>query len=246
MGLGATHAILAAGIRASQAALILAAAHTGPQMMSSRANHVTCTVTEAPAINVTVQTDPIKYDEEESTRVLSRVKTDTVSPYGPHADVVTGGLRVDKPEIKTDMKWSIQYNQETRAACMAYKSITVTISLHPHIYIAHEFDHGQCREAVLGHEKKHVMVDREVMNKYADIIGKTLKVMVDRTGAVGPFNIDNEGSRMQKYMSAQVHEIMVHIRKNLEQDMQERQQGVDSKAEYDRVGAYCRSVRVSR
>jgi hypothetical protein len=225
--------ILAPHILAAKAAIILAAA-PAPGGMD-------CKVTEAPAISISVKTDDIVYDYSRSTATLTGVKTDTNSPYPKGTDSVTGGLREDTPEIKWETTWNAVYNPSSGIGCMSYKTINTNIHLMPKIFVAREFNTGPCREAVLTHERKHVQVDREVMNKYASLIGQALKQAVDKMPVFGPFNVRDENETMKMSRGYLKAVIDVQIA-NMEREMHMRQQQVDNLNEYRGISAVCSNL----
>jgi hypothetical protein len=206
---------------------------------------IACKVEEAPHVKIAVTTDDIVYDYSHGTQELSALKTDTKSPFPPGTDSATGGLRQDHPTIHTRMQWDIIWEQKGNMGCMRYKTIDIEIHLQPQIFLAKEFDNGTCRDAVLTHERRHVQVDREVMNKYAGVIGRSVQDIVNRVGALGPFNMDNVEA-VKKQSSGYITRTMDQIENAMGTEMRARQQQVDSLEEYKRVGSFCQNVHVKR
>lgn len=206
---------------------------------------IACKVDEAPHVKIAVTTDDIIYDYSHSTRDLSSVKTDTNSPYPPGTDSATGGLREDHPTIHTKMQWDIVWEQKGNMGCMRYKTIDIEMHLRPKIFLAQEFDNGTCRDAVLQHERHHVQVDREVMNKYASVIGRAVQDIVNHVGALGPFNMDNVEA-VKKQSSGYITTEMNRIEDVMANELRARQQQVDSLEEYKRVGTFCQNVHVGK
>jgi len=177
--------ILFATLLAAQVGMSAPAAGAVHTVRSPARQKITCRVEEAPRIKVAVTTNDIAYDYTRGARELTGLKTDTTSPYPPGSDTVTGGLRQDHPTIRTKMEWDVVWEDISNIGCMRYKEVNIEIHMQPKIFLAKEFDNGTCREAVLTHERKHVQVDREVMNKYAGIIGRSVQDIVNRVGALG-------------------------------------------------------------
>jgi len=205
---------------------------------------MSCKVTEAPAITMKVITDDIHYDYTRSAADLTRVQTDTINPFPKGSDSVTGGLREDHPTILSEMQWSVRYS-DRGPACMFFKTIDVTIHLKPTIYLAREFNQGQCRDAVLGHERQHIKVDREVMNKYAAIVGAGLQHTVNSVGALGPFDIKNKDA-VKAQASGYVKKTLDVYEKQMAAELRQRQQAVDNIDEYKRIGTFCREIKVKK
>lgn len=203
------------------------------------ADAVTCKVKDAPRINVTPRSQAIAYDFDKSSAQLSGLKSDTISPYAPDADVTTGGLRADQPEIRLEVRWHILEYPTLNLVCLSYSQIDVDITLKPKIYIAKEFGADRrCRAAILEHEKKHVTVDREVMNKYALKIGQSIKAAIDEIGALGPYRKDQQKA-VQQDMIQHIQNASKRYNLQMEKEMKARQAEVDSLAEYQRVSKIC-------
>jgi hypothetical protein len=231
--------IFAADIVAMKAALILVSGAAGGD------SGMTCSVKTTPAVKVTVETDQIDYDFTKSAQHLSSIKNDTVSPYAPGTDTVSGGLREDHPQTRAAISWSLEYNPDSNIGCMWYDKVEITVRLDPKIYVAKEFNVGNCREAILAHERRHVSVDREVMNKYASNMGRAVQKAIDQAGAMGPFNM-NDQKKMQDLSSQHIENAMKPQRLAMEKEMRTKQAQVDSLAEYERVSAYCRNVLLNK
>ncbi len=197
-----------------------------------------CPVSKAPIINVRPQTKAIQYDKTKTSAQLSSLQSNTISPYGLGVDQTTGGLRHDQPTMSTQMKFNIVTNPQTQTICLSYDTINVDIKLQPKIYIAREFNTGRCAREVLEHEKKHVNVDRKVINKYTQLMGKAIQKAVNSVGPVGPFPI-NRRDELQKMMSGHIESALASVQLSMTNEMNTRQQQVDSLEEYERVGQYC-------
>ncbi len=223
-----------------KAALILAA--TAP---SGKGAEDACLVETPPAVAVKVETADIVYDYGLTAQQLTAMKTDTVSPYAPGADSVSGGLREDKPEIKSLITWQLKHTPRKNIGCLAYNKIDITIKLSPKIYVAREFNAGSCREAILQHERHHVAVDRQVMNKYANIIGRSVQNAVNKAGALGPFPMDQQ-EKMKEISSLHIESAINSQILLMQKEMRQLQGQVDTLDEYKRVSSYCRDIKFPR
>ena len=202
-----------------------------------------CVMKEAPAIRVDLKTDNIVYNYSRSAAELSREQINTVSPYAPGTDSISGGLRIDKPEMKSEITWNISYNQRSQVGCMWYDDITISLHLRPHIYVAREFNKAGCREAILEHERKHVEIDRRVMNKYAASVGRAVQAAVDQAGILGPFNM-RELEKMKAISSKHIESAIASQSLLMDKEMAELQGQVDSLEEYQRVSSYCKGIEI--
>lgn len=205
---------------------------------------VTCRVPEAPVITVTPRTAEIQYDTSMTSAQLGRMKSDTASPYAPGTDTATGGLREDRPQVRLEVSWGLERHggQEEGLTCLWYRSVSVSVDMRPKIYIAKDSKFGgkACRDAIAGHEMKHVAADREVMNAFARRLGKALEKAVNEAGPMGPYPPEQvEGA--QKALQARMSAILDAQQKVMHAEMAHVQGGIDSLAEYRRVDALCRA-----
>lgn len=205
---------------------------------------VTCRVPAAPVITVTPRTAEIQYDTSMTSEQLGKKKSDTASPYAPGTDTATGGLREDRPQVRLQVSWGIERHggQEEGLTCLWYRSVSVSVDLNPKIYIAKDRKFGgkTCREAIVGHEMKHVAADRKVMNAFARRLGKALEKAVNEAGPMGPYppgQVEAAQKALQERMSAilDAQQTVMHA------DMARVQGGIDSLEEYRRVDALCRA-----
>lgn len=218
---------------------------TQPGSLARSAADVRCTVPKAPTIRVLPQTADIKYDYSKSTAELTARGSNTVNPYAANLDTTTGGLRADAPVIKSSIKMGTMTYPSLGVGCMWYDSVIVDIKLAPTIFIAKEFQQEPCKSAIVGHEVKHVAVDREVMNKYALEIGKAIQAAVNQVGAMGPFNANEMSSYQDQYIK-HVQSAINSQELLLTKEMRMKQGQVDSIQEYERVGSYCKDIRKNR
>ena len=199
---------------------------------------VQCTVPHAPQIVIDPTTAPIEYEFGLTEADLGQFKSNTVNPYAPGTDTATGGLRRDHPSFHTEVKWGTQSYPDRQIACLWYDSIHISITLSPKIYVAKEHSSSACHEAILEHEKKHVAVDRAVINKYAEAIGTAVKQAVDEIGAMGPYNY-SELEGVRKQLVSHIYSAVDSQKFLLYQEMAHRQGEVDSLEEYERVSKIC-------
>lgn len=202
------------------------------------AMQLTCAVTQPPVINIRPQTKQIQYDFKKTSAQLSRLKTDTVSPYGMNPDQTTGGLRQDRPIMETEIEYHVLQNQLSQTSCLSYSTINVSILLQPKIFIAKEFNHGRCRQEVIIHEKKHVETDRKIMNKYTKIMGYAIQTAVNNMGVTGPFPT-RQLPHVQQKMGQAIENAIAQVQPALNAEMRREQQKIDSREEYDRISAHC-------
>ena len=197
-----------------------------------------CSLPAAPRVLVDPVTEEIVYDYSKDSAALGLIHSDTVSPYGPGVDLTTGGLREDHPTTSIEVKWKIHEFPSLGLTCLYYDEIKVTVTLRPKIYVAKDYNHGACRKAIIAHERRHVKVDRAVMNRYAQSIGESVKKTVDSAGAFGPFTASALPAAQENLVS-RVQEAIEAVKVDMEAEMADLQSKVDSREEYDRVSRIC-------
>lgn len=205
------------------------------------ASEVVCTVPKSPMIQILPKTSEVKYDYSKTTKQLTQQGSNTVNPYAANVDTTTGGLRSDSPKMRSNVKMGTLTYPGLKVGCIWYDTIEVNIELNPVISIAKEFQKEPCKSAIIKHELKHVSVDREVMNKYANQIGLSVKSAVNQAGALGPFNI----SEMNAHQDRLIEHIQSAINSQqlaLDKEMRQKQAQVDSLAEYEQVSKVCKDV----
>lgn len=211
---------------------------SGLLMVSPVALPLQCQITTAPIINIRPNTKAIEYDVEKTSAELSQLKSNTISPYGLNVDQTTGGLRHDQPTMRTNLKFNVAQDPDSQTICMSYNTIDVDIQLQPKIYVAKEFNHGMCSLKVLEHEKKHVTVDRQVINKYTKLMGKAVQKAVNEAGVIGPYPQERLPD-LQTMMTSHINNAITSVELMMTNEMNNLQQQVDSLDEYNRVNKYC-------
>lgn len=211
-----------------------------------RGTSFVCKLPKAPEIKVDLVTDEIKYDFSQSAAALSAIQSGGgANTARANPDAVSGGLREDKPEVRSQLSWAVRYEENTKVGCMWFDEISITVHLRPKIYVAREFNQGQCREQILAHEQKHIAVDRKVMNQFALSMGNAVQGAVNRTGPMGPFNMRDIDTI--KARSSRTIESTIAAQSNLmQQQMRQLQGQVDSPAEYKRVSSFCKGIKAQK
>lgn len=203
------------------------------------ADPVKCVPTSAPQIYVKPKALPTKYNHRSTIKELTKRGTDTISPYPRHALTQTGGITASKIELQTNLQFQHQTYPSLEIGCVYFDTINVTIQLDPTIYIAKDYKKRSCRyKEVLQHEKKHVRVDKEVLNKYARKIGEALRLSINNAPGRGPYplaRMESIQSDMQEYVSS----VIKTQQSLMEEERFRAQQNVDTLEEYERIREAC-------
>lgn len=205
-----------------------------------------CRVENATHINVVVRSDDIDYDYSKGAAELKALENRQATfPAAPGPDRATGGLREDHPTVATIVNLDILSNEWRKQGCVRYKSVEIDLHLRPRIYVAKEYDSGTCRQAVLAHELKHVGVDRAVMNKYGAMMAPAVQDVINRTGALGPFDV-KDMTAVKGQAAGYITAVTDRLEKTMERELDERQRAVDTPEEYAYVGGFCHEGGVRR
>lgn len=202
---------------------------------------VKCEPKRTPTVAVTASDIKIHYDHTKSQKQLDGFDIDTISPYDAKIQSHVGGLMSGEVRISQ----SLQFMQETYPAinsgCLFINYLDVKIVLSPTIYISKEYAKGSCMyNAVMEHERKHVELDRQIINKYTGLLIGDLKTYLQRTGyKYGPMSI-RKIPEAQKAINETLGGFIRQYSKTLNDERKRRQQDIDTREEYDRVNNLCR------
>lgn len=191
-------------------------------------------------LNIVPRTASVVYDYSQSLKKIQSYATDTVDPYAYHGTTVTQGFMKGSIETKYTIKFKSLEIPKYKAACLFYDEIKVELNIEPTIVIAKELTRDRClKKAIIEHELKHVRVDREIVNKYAKLVGKKLLADLKSRGFMaGPFPSDRTGEISNK-MKQVVSQILELEFQKMTLERKENQRAVDNLEEYESVNAKC-------
>lgn len=208
------------------------------------AGEIECTLKKAPEISIVASDTKVTYDHTKSQAELDNFDTDTVSPYAATVQTHVGGLMSGEVSISQNLRMMQETFPSYNAGCLFVDKITVSIHVSPTIYIARDYPKDGCMyAAIMEHEKKHIAVDREIVNKYTRLVGAAIDTVLKKIGYVhGPYPAQSLPVEQQK-----IHTVLQALLKQYSDAMsaerQQRQQAVDTLQEYERVQAQCRGRR---
>ena len=205
-----------------------------------------CQMPKPTQINVIPKTEPVKYDYSKTRAMLQAQKIDTVNPYGYGVESHTTGYMEGSVHLKHSVELEHKFIPKYNAYCIWYKTVDLSLEIDPTIVISREEAEDKCRlKAVRDHELKHVMVDRQIVNKYSQTIGKKVYDGLESRGfMVGPIpakNVEAVVARMQ----GTIGQLIDLEYQKMQIERRERQQAVDSLEEYERVNAMCRDSKTT-
>lgn len=201
-----------------------------------------CPVPPPTKINMLPSTAETKFDTKQTLAQLQGYSMDTVDPYGFHGNTITQAFMRGEIQPSYQITLDHKYLEKYQAFCIWYKEINVKIEINPTIVIAKELYSDLCmRKALIGHESKHVMVDRQVVNDYAKSIGQKLYTELKSRGfSAGPIPAER-GEEIAGRMQTVVKQILELEFQKMGIDRMERQRAVDNLEEYKSVDAKCPS-----
>lgn len=205
---------------------------------------IKCQLKQSPRVDIAASDTSVRYDHTKTQVELDRLGTDTESPYGAGVRSHVGGLMSGEVSISQNIRIMQEIYPTLNAGCLYVESIKVNIHLNPTIYIAKEFTKDSCMyDAVMEHEKKHITVDRQIVNKYTKLIVHGLDAAFKGFGyAQGPFT-KGQLPAQQKIMQEFSQGIVQSYAQKMTEERKARQQAVDTLEEYNRVNNLCRGKR---
>lgn len=213
---------------------------SGSGTSQKTAEKIVCEAPSKPTVKVVPSKSTISYDFSVPQSGLNNKQIDTESPYGAGHETEVGGLMSGEISIESRMSFIQSQYTHVNKVCLHYDQIEVTLHIDPTIYIASEYTQGSCKHnAIMEHEKKHVKVDRIVVNRYANRIAKAITHALNKYGSsYGPYdmaNMEKAQESLQKYITGIVDKESA----NLSSERRRLQQSVDTKKEYERVRLQC-------
>ena len=202
---------------------------------------IKCNLKKAPQINVSASDTRVKYDHSQTQEQLDKVGVDTVSPYGKNVQSHVGGLMSGEVSVSQNIRILQESYPSLNTGCLYVDSIKVNIHINPTIYIAKDYPKTGCMyNAIMEHERKHIQVDRMIVNKYTNIVVRGLDAALKKIGYThGPFSqgrLQFEQEKIQQY----TQDIVRQYSDQMSAERQKLQQQVDTLQEYERVQAKCR------
>lgn len=198
-----------------------------------------CKTKPLPNVKTIIKNEPIQYDKTKTHRDLSSFNIDTVSPYGSSVHTKVSGLMSGNINVSMSAQIGWSTNPVNKSSCVWYDDINVIITASPTIYIAKEHVGNRCRyNATMKHELKHVKVDQQILTKFQKIFTYNVKKMAREVSVIGPIR-SSDVDLARADMNQQIQKVIQNTLDELKVERRKRQQYVDSKAEYDRLGKMC-------
>jgi hypothetical protein len=209
---------------------------------NSAAGGIECRMKTAPEITVRASGMDVVIDHSKSIAELNMFRPAllTPSPYGKGVETHIEGLMHGRIGLTGGYMFSTETYPERGKVCLYVSKVDVNFAVDPKIYIAREYRPGTCHyNAVLEHEKKHVRVDRDIVNKYTKIIVRGVNSALKQVGyAHGPYD-SAQLPALQKRISGIIESVIQQYAANMNAEREALQKKVDTIEEYRRVDAQC-------
>ena len=203
-----------------------------------------CPFVKTVPINVRPITSDVEFDVSKSLSQIQSTEMDTINPYGFSGVTSVHGYMSANISIKPVIKIGRRFEPRTKAWCLWYDTIDVTLEIDPKIVIAREIHRDPClRKVTTEHEMKHVNVDRQMVNKYAGLIGKKVYDALAERGFRSTPVPEQHVKSMNDRMGQVVSQIISIEHNRMQLERLDAQRNVDSLEEYERVSALCPQAR---
>ncbi len=209
--------------------LIAAAAFGGP------ASAADCPAGPTPGISVDTVEQPVRLEEDRTIEEL-RAKADAASLPADEA-LRPAGLYTAGLAHEMTATFAVR-SRPGGPACVSVESVRISLSLtEPVIWLAREAAAQACsRQAVLEHERRHHAIDRAVQKELARALRAELEAWAAQLEPVRAADGEAGQARLQEELERRVRRVSA----TWERERRQRQQAIDTPAEYARVSAACR------
>ena len=201
---------------------------------------IECTSLFPTKISVLTEKTRIQYDFSQTKAQLSKIETDTISPYGTNHKTISSGLMSGALEIRSEVSFMQETFSSMGIGCLYVKSVDITLRTEPKIFVANEYKPGTCmHNAILEHEQKHVLEDQYIANKYISIIREAIYDVVSvQKSNVGPYSRLNM-LKAQTNIQGEISKTISKYSKIMNKERRTRQQSIDTYEEYETIGKAC-------
>jgi len=154
----------------------------------------------------------------------------------PHNETIAMGITRYRPVLELHVPMVVE-TASTGLSCARLERVRVTVGYRDvTIFIANEIAKGTCGfSETLGHEQKHVAINRQLLLEFAPRIENELKSYLRLYGSFRVENVHDAEQRLHE----RVKDFMDDMVEQMRTENLRRQQLVDSRSEYDRLAHVC-------
>lgn len=189
-----------------------------------------------PVTSINYEVKPFTYNRDYSVEELT-------SMHNPDKKRTRGrvmGSANGDVEIRVDTTFRAEpYNNQINQYCLNVKTIRATLYSMPKVFIASNFGRGTCEYATtLKHELKHVKMLKRTHTKELPAFRKYLNDNANNLPVFAPMSLSQINEEKQNIANG-IKDDLQNYMKTIEQEVEIRQQEVDSEEEYDHVLQRC-------
>jgi hypothetical protein len=186
-------------------------------------------------VNVHAVFDQPRYDYSQNLTSLQTLASDHEHSI-PQYHEVTMGLTRYEPVLEMHVPMVIVTSSEG-LVCAYVKRVDVTVGYRDvTVFVASDIPQNSCGfNETLGHEEKHVAVNRGLLNEFVPRIETRLKDYMRMNGIFRTENADYA----EKIMNEKLKSIINDVVYDMDSENAERQRQVDSPQEYARLSSVC-------
>jgi hypothetical protein len=187
--------------------------------------------------NVPVSVTPL-FEEPQAdfTQNLATIQQIARDPRHSLAESLALGVTRYNPVLEIHVPIEV-VTPPSGLACAYVKHADVTVGYRDVVvFIASEIPRDSCGFAeIMGHEQKHIAVNRELLAKYAPLIEEKLRSYLKLYGVFRVENVDYAKSLLHDRLGAITGDLVAQM----QSENVELQRQVDSPEEYARLGRVC-------
>jgi hypothetical protein len=186
-------------------------------------------------VNIIAVFDEPQYDFSQNLASVQAIARDRQHAI-PHNEAIAMGITRYSPVLEFRIPMMVETPPDG-LACARVQHVDVTVGYHDvTVFIANEIRQGTCAFAeTMGHEQKHVAVNRELLQEFAPRIEERLKSYLRLYGVFRVENADFAEQLLRERLTSEMNDII----QQMQNENIQRQQLVDSRSEYERLSRVC-------
>lgn len=187
-------------------------------------------------ISITPVLDEPKTDFSADLATLQRLVGDARRSIPEMRGMISLGITHYEPVLEFRLPVGIVTFPDG-TSCAHVERADVTIGYRDvTVYIAREIPEGSCGfSEIMAHERKHIAVNREVLDEYTPLIRQRLAEYLKLNGMFREERVDYAVSLLKE----KLHAILDEMGQKMVSDIRIRQKAIDSPGEYNRLTASC-------
>jgi hypothetical protein len=199
-----------------------------------------CDAAIAPDVQVVFDNQPPVVSTALDHQALGGFKTSSRFSHSPNETFVTGGLTESNISSSLDLNFNHITNTLTDKSCLTLTQATVHIIYAPKVYVASNYAPNTCNyKATWLHELKHVNTDILTIKEFMPVVKAAAQAAVPATVTPEPIPSAALETRQKEVGDGMSLAIEAAV-KRMDTSRTQRQQLVDTRAEYLYLSELCR------